>query len=181
MTSTDTLTLAEKAVAGRRVMFTYRRDFQRPDRPEYPGIITELVPSQGASLKIRLDGERSSLYIHPDYQGLTYLDEVLDAVPALPMGRFHPTADDFGGDWEGIPVCSLESEDIVILTSDRTQAAAALAAFCKDTGIDPDYLPEMEDRWAVFEWQPEDSDSPWFMDLTEQGDDQAIRIHYLPA
>jgi hypothetical protein len=177
-----TTTLAEKAVAGRRVTFTYHRDRNLPEPTAYPGIITGTEPGYSGSLlaKVRLDGRRSNLRIPLDYEGLHYLDEVIP-VPDLPMGRFHPTADDFGGDWEGVPVCSLDNEAIVILTADRLRAAVALAAFCKDMGFDQEYLPSMEDRWAVFEWQPEDAEIPWFMDLAEQDDDQAIHIHYLPA
>jgi hypothetical protein len=179
-----TSTLAEKAVVGRRVMFTYYRDLKRPDLPEYPGIITDLVPNQGASLKIRLDGKRSTLHAPPDYQGLRYLDEVITPVPALPMGRFHPTADDFGGDWEGVPVCQLGDDDIVILTADRDAARAALAAFCKDMYLDLEFLPldRLEARWAVFEWEPEDAEYPWTVRWdAAQAHDQAIRIYYLPA
>jgi hypothetical protein len=98
------------------------------------------------------------------------------------MGRFHPTADDFGGDWEGVPVFQCESEDIVILTGDQLRATVALDAFCQDMGIDREYLPAMQLRWAVFEWEPEDADYPWTVrwDAAES-DAQAIRIHYLPA
>ncbi|MFD0509400.1 hypothetical protein ACFQ0G_53840 [Streptomyces chiangmaiensis] len=37
-------------------------------------------------------------------------------------------------------------------------------------------------RWAVFEWEPEDSECPWTVrwDAVE-GDDQAVRIYHLPA
>ncbi|WP_328545400.1 hypothetical protein [Streptomyces europaeiscabiei] len=175
-----TSTLTEKAVTGRHVTFTHYRNLS--DGPTRPGIITGTEPGYNGALlaRVRLDGERSNLCVPVDYEGLTYLDQITD-VPELPMGRFHPTADDFGGDWEGVPVCSLDNEAIVILTADRLRAAGALAAFCKDMGFDREYLPSMEDRWAVFEWQPEDAEIPWFMDLAEQGDDQAIHIHYLPA
>jgi hypothetical protein len=176
-----TSTLTEKAVVGRRIMFTYYRDLEKPAPPEHPGVITELVPDQGASVRLRLDGKRSSLHVPPDYQGLRYLDEV-GPVPGLPMGRFTPTADDFGGDWEGVPVFQCESEDIVILTGDQLRAAVALHAFCQDMGIDREFLPAMQARWAVFEWEPEDADYPWTVRWDAvQGDDQAIRIHYLPA
>jgi hypothetical protein len=34
---------------------------------------------------------------------------------------------------------------------------------------------------VVFEWQPEGDEYPWVMQFADEGDDQAIRIHYLPA
>ena len=179
-------TLTEKAVVGRRIAFTYYRDLKKPTPPEHPGIITDLVPAQGASVKIRLDGKRSSLHVPPDYQGLRYLDEVLDAVPSLPMGRFQPTAEQIGGTWEGVPVCLLESpgEEVVIaLTGDREAARTAVTAYLKANGWDPDYFKDLaglKAGWAVFDWEPEDADTPWTArwDAAE-GDDQAIRIHYL--
>ena len=173
--------LTEKAVVGRRITLTYYRDLERSDVPVYPGIITGLVPDQEASVRVRLDGTRCNLHVRPGYEGLTYLDEVVP-VPDLPMGRFTPTADDFGGDWEGVPIVQCESEDIVILTVDQTRAAVALHAFCKDMGIDREYLPAMRSRWAVFEWEPEDAELPWTVDWdAAEGDDQAVHIYYLPA
>lgn len=178
-------TLAEKAVVGRRITLTRYRDL--PDGPAHPGIITALVPEQGASVRIRLDGKRHTLHVPPDYQGLTYLDEVVD-VPDLPMGRFHPTAEQIGGTWEGVPVCQLEdtagSEHVIALTSDPEAARTAVAAYLKQTGWDLDYvdLDRLEPRWAVFEWEPEDAETPWTArwDAAE-GDDQAVHIYYLPA
>jgi hypothetical protein len=176
-----TSTLTEKAVVGRRILLTRYSDLDKPDAAK-PGIITELIPTQGASVKIRLDGQRHTLLVPPTYQGLRYLDEVLNPVPALPMGRFTPTADDCGGAWEGVPVFQCESEDIVILTDDRRRAGAALGAFCKDMLIDLEFLPAMQARWAVFEWEPEDAEYPWTVSWDAvEGDDQAVRIHYLPA
>jgi hypothetical protein len=35
--------------------------------------------------------------------------------------------------------------------------------------------------WAVFEWQPEDSEMPWIVRWPADGEDCAVRIHYLPA
>lgn len=180
-----TSTLAEKAVTGRRVEFAYYSNLQSDSETVWhPGIITAIEPGlTGVMLAcIRLDGERrSGLHIPTDYEGLRYLDQVVP-VPDLPMGRFTPTANDFGGDWEGVPVVQCESEDIVILTGDQTRAAVALDAFCKDMLIDREYLPVMQSRWAVFEWEPEDAEYPWTVnwDVSEH-DDQALRIFHLPA
>lgn len=181
-------TVAEKAVVGRRILFTYYRDLKRQDPPQHSGVITDLLLNQGSCVKIRLDGERSSLHIPPHYQGLTYLDEVLDPVPALPMGRFTPTAADLGGAWEGVPVCLLEDaaggEHVIALTGDTTAAHAAVAAYLKQTGWDVEFvnLDRLEPRWAVFEWEPEDSDTPWTVNWDATGgDDMAVRIHYLTA
>lgn len=183
-----TVTLTEKAVVGRRVTFTYYRDLDQTDGPAYPGIITGTEPGYNGGLmaRIRLDGKRSNLSIPVGYEGITYLDEVTE-VPDLPMGRFHPTVDDFGDAWEGgdgtfVPILQCESEDIVILTDDRRSAAVALDAFCKDMGIDREYLPAMQPRWAVFEWEPEDAEYPWTVNWdAAEGDDQALHIYYLPA
>lgn len=179
-TSTET-----RAVVGRRVEFAYYSNLQSDSETVWhPGIITGTEPGLiGVMLAcIRLDGERrSGLHIPTDYEGLRYLDQVVP-VPQLPMGRFTPTADHFGGAWEGVPVFQLGDDDIVILTADRPRAAAALNAFCQDMYIDREYLPAMQARWAVFEWEPEDAECPWTVrwDATE-GDEQAVRIFYLPA
>lgn len=183
-----TSTLTEQAVVGRRIAFTYYRDLKRTDAPAHPGIITALVPTQGASLKIRLDGKRTSLHVPPGYEGLSYLDEVVDPVPELPMGPFTPTAKDIGGSWEGVPVCSLEdvsgAEHVIALTDDEDTARTAVPAYLEQAGWDLDYvdLDRLEERWAVFEWEPEDAETPWTVrwDASE-GDDQAIQIYYLPA
>jgi hypothetical protein len=176
--------LTEKAVVGRRILFTYYRDLKRPDAPAHPGIITGLVPTQGASLKIRLDGKRSSLHSPPDYEGLRYLDEVLDPVPGLPMGRFHPTPDQLNGVWEGVPVCWIsEDGDLILLTTDRDAAVRAATANFTEVGVDPAYVDfeGLQLVWAYFEWQPEDADSDWRVRFTSEGDDQAIQLYYLPA
>ncbi|MFD0509399.1 hypothetical protein ACFQ0G_53835 [Streptomyces chiangmaiensis] len=97
-----TTTIAHpKAVAGRRVTFTYFRDLDVADGPEYPGIVTGTETAANGILlaRIRLDGTRSNLAIPADYEGLTYLDEVVP-VPELPMGRFLPVADDRNGFYE---------------------------------------------------------------------------------
>lgn len=181
-------TLTEKAVVGRRVTFTYYRDLKQPDAPEHPGTITGLVPDQGASVRIRLDGTRCSLYVRPGYEGLTYLDEVT-AVPELPMGRFHPTLDDLEGEWEGVPISSIgEDGELIALTGDLKAAVAAMNAYRRDMSgslYNPEWDTVTADalvaHWAYFEWQPEDAECPWFVNWTHEGDDHAIQLYYLPA
>lgn len=178
-----TPTIHPKVEPGRRVMFTRYSDLGKPGRPETPGVITGLMPEQGASVRLRLDGRRSSLYVRPDFEGLRYLDET-GPVPELPMGRFRPTPDDLEGVWEGVPVCSIsEDGDIVLLTLDREQAVKAATAYLTDAWVDLDFVhwDDLVLRWAYFEWQPEDSDMAWFMHWCDQGDDQAIQLYYLPA
>lgn len=180
-----TSTVTEQAVVGRRITFTYYRDLKQDAPPAHPGIITGLVPNQGASLRIRLDGRRSTLRIPPDYQGLRYLDEIT-AVPEVPMGRFQPTPDDLEGLWEGVPVCSIsEDGDIVLLTTDRDAAVRAATAYltkCADVDLADVDFGDLELRWAYFEWQPEDTDeADWFQYWTSEGDDQAIHLYFLPA
>ena len=173
-----TLTLDEKAVVGRRVEFAYYRD-----KDTYlPGIITAITDDP-ASVRVRLDGARSTVACRADYEGIRYLDTVVP-VPDLPMGAFTPTAADFHGPlYAGVPVCQLDDEDIVILTGDPDAARAALVAYCKAQDMDPEYGEEepLQATWGVFEWQPEDAESPWLMTFDAKGADGAIQIHYLPA
>jgi hypothetical protein len=174
-----TTSVEAKAVVGRRVEFTFYRD----QTTRHPGIITALTDTP-AGVGIRLDGERYTLRVRPDYEGLRYLDQVTP-VPDLPMGRFRPTVRDFGGfEYDDVPVCELNDESIVVLTGDPKGARTAATAFCADMGLDLEFvgLEQLDARWAVFEWQPEDAECQWTVrvDATE-GDDQAVRIHYLPA
>lgn len=178
-----TSTLTDQAVAGRRIQFTYHHDL--PDGPAYPGIITSTKTAvSGAPLAyVRLDGKRSNLTVPVDYEGLRYLDEIVP-VPALPVGRFRPTAKDFEGEWEGVLVCQLADEDIIALTGNPALAEAALTAYCTDMGMDLEFvdLYAMEARWAVFEWRSEDAESPWTVCLdAAESDDMAVRLYYLPA
>jgi hypothetical protein len=132
---------------------------------------------------IRLDGARSSLFTAARFfDRVTWLDEV-GPVPELPMGRFRPTVDDLEGEWEGVPVCRFENGHIIALTPDRKAALAALAAYCTDMdyGVEAMSLGDVQSQWAVFTWQPEDAECPWLMDDANEGDDQAIQLHYLPA
>ena len=182
---TTTLNVAEEAVVGRRVTLTYHRDLKLPDPPAHPSIITRISEDK-ASLWIRLDGKRYNLAARPDYQGLTYLDEVLDSVPALPMGPFTPTADNMLGVWEGVPLATVgeDGDDLVLLTDDPDKARAAAIAYDTETGVDTSCVNygRLKAVWAVFEWEPEDAEFPWTVRWdAEENDDQAVRIHYLPA
>jgi hypothetical protein len=185
-----TSTLEENAAAGRRVTFTYYRDLDQADGPTYPGIITGTEPGLNGALlaRIRLNGKRSTLTIPVDYDGITYLDEV-GPVPDLPMGPFTPVADDTNGFYEkaGVLLAPIgeDGEDLVIITGDLNKARAAAAQYANDTDLDPDYLDldDLRPEWAVFEWEPEDSEIPWTVRWGDEfkGSDQAVRIHYLPA
>lgn len=186
---TDTHTIDARAVAGRRVEFTYYRDLDQTDGPTYPGIMTGTEPGYSGSLlaRIRLDGTRSNLSVPVAYEGLRYLDEVVP-VPELPMGRFTPVADDANGFYEkaGVLVAAIgeDGEELVILTDDLDKARAAASAYADEIGLDPDYirLNWIRPCWAVFEWEPEDAECPWTVrwDAAED-DDQAVHIYYLPA
>jgi hypothetical protein len=177
-----------KAEVGRRVMFTRYSDLGATDRPEKPGVITGLKPDQGASVRIRLDGDRSGFYVRPDFEGLRYLDEV-GPVPDLPMGRFHPTLDDLEGEWEGVPICSLgEDGELIALAADRDAAVKAANVYRRDMHgclYNPEFDTVTADQlvahWAYFEWQPEDAECPWYVHWTHEGDDQAVHVYYLPA
>jgi len=185
-----TSTLAEKAVVGRRVTFTYYRDLEETDAVTHPGIITDTEPgfSEGTLIaRVRLDGKRSSMHIPAAYEGLTYLDEVVP-VPELPMGRFLPVASDGNGFYEkaGVLVAAVgeDGEDLIVLTGDRVAARAAVGEYAQWTGLDLDYIAagDLRAKWAVFEWEPEDAECPWTVrwDAVE-GEDQAVHIYHLPA
>lgn len=173
MSQTVTTPLEGKAVVGQRVEFAYFRDLDT----YLPGIITEITDDV-ASLRIRLDGARSTLASRPDYEGLRYLDHVVP-VPELPMGPFRPVAADIGDSYHGVAVCQCESDDIVLLTDDRAQADAALRKFCADLGIDYGWLPPLQGRWVVFEWNPEDADCVWTFRFAAEGDDMAVRVFWV--
>jgi hypothetical protein len=185
-----TSTLTEKAVAGRRVEYAYHQSLTDDRATLYaPGIITGTEPGYNGALlaKVRLDGQRSNLLVPVDYDGLRYLDQVVP-VPDLPMGRFTPVADDMNGFYEraGVLVAAIgeDGEALIILTGDRDKAFAAASAYGEEIGYDPDYvaLEHLESCWAVFEWQPEDSEYPWAVRWpAPESEDQAIHIHYLPA
>lgn len=178
-------TAYSKAEIGRRVAYTRYRDL--PNGPERPGIITGIDPDEpGARLLVRLDGTRCNLNVRPNYEGLRYLDEVVP-VPDLPMGPFAPAADDLNGFYEkaGVLLATIgeDGEDLVIVTDDPEKAREAAAAYDAEIGVDLDFVDyaAIRPKWAVFEWQPEDSESPWTVRWAAEGDDQAVHIHYLPA
>jgi len=186
---TTTLTAHPLANPGRRIQFTFYRELGRDDATPHPGVITALVPNQGASVKLRLDGHRSNLHVPPDYQGLTYLDEI-GPVPELPMGRFQPTPNDLEGwDWQGIQVFSIgEDGEVLALTGDLAKAVEAINAYRKDMAgclynpaFDTVTTDDLVHRWAYFDWQPEDAESPWFVHWTHEGDDQATELHHFPT
>jgi hypothetical protein len=180
-----TITLEDLAVVGRRVEFAYYRSLHDDFETLYlPGIITA-VTDDVASLRVRLDGQRSNLTVRPDYEGLRYLEQVVP-VPELPMGRFTPTVDDLEGVWEGVPLCSIsEDGDLIVLTGDRVKAIAAARTYLDEMGgvyLEDVDFDDIRAHWAVFEWEPEDAEFPWTVDWdAAEGDDHAIRIHYLPA
>lgn len=182
-----TSTLTEKAVAGRRVTHTRYSDLKKPDPQAFPGIITGTEPGYNGQTValVRLDGTRCNLHVPIDYAGLTYLDEVVP-VPDLPMGRFQPTPDHMMGVWAGVPMSTIgeDGEDLIMLTTDRDKAVAAAQAYDAEYGVHPDSADydRMRLVWAVFEWEPEDAECPWSVrwDAAE-GEDQAIRIYFLPA
>jgi hypothetical protein len=185
-----TSTLTEKAVVGRRVEFAYYRSLHADSETLYtPGIITGTETAVNGKLlaRVRLDGTRSTLTPPVDYEGLTYLDEVVP-VPDLPMGRFTPERSDTNGlyEKEGVLFAAIgeDGEDWVFVTDDRAKAYAAAQAYATEVGVDLAWInaKDLQPYWAVFEWEPEDAESPWTVrwDAAE-GDDQAIRIHYLPA
>jgi hypothetical protein len=139
------------------------------------------------NVKLRLDGTRNSLYVPPNYQGLRYLDEI-GPVPELPMGRFIPEASDSNGFYmqAGSLLAAIgeDGEELVIVTDDLAKAQAAATAWAKETGLDLDYLglEDLDPRWVVFEWEPEDAECPWTVSWeASEGDDQAVHIYYLPA
>ena len=176
-----------EAVEGRRVAFTYHRDLDKAGRDQF-GVITSIDTEQRAALRIRLDGARSNLHVFPDYEGLRYLDEV-GPVPELPMGRFQPTSAAPGMDFEydGVLVVEFEDGDMVAVTGDRAKAEAAVATYLREqTGLEDeaeirDELAELKPQHVVFEWQPEDAECAWLMNLADEAADQAVRVHYLPA
>ena len=185
-----TMTLENLAVVGRRVEYAYHRSLTDDTATLWtPGIITGTEPGLNGGLlaRVRLDGTRSPLVVPVGYDGLRYLNEIVP-VPELPMGRFLPAADDKNGFYAkaGVILAPIgeDGEELVVVTDDPAKARAAVTAYAKETGLDLDYLDfdALKPLWAVFEWEPEDSESLWTvrMDAAE-GNDMAVRIHYLPA
>lgn len=187
-----TSTVMEKAVVGRRVQFAYHRSLHDDSATLYhPGIITGTEPGLSGCLRarIRLDGQRSTLSIPVDYEGLCYVDEVVP-VPDLPMGPFTPVADDRMGFYEkaGVLLATIgeDGEDLILIAGPGRQEKAieAAARYLDSVGVDIHYVnfDAVRPYWAVFEWEPEDAESPWTVrwDAAE-GDDQALHIYHLPA
>jgi hypothetical protein len=185
-----TTTLEDLAVTGRRVLFTYYRELG--DGPEHPGIITGTEDGDSGALRVlvRIDGTRSPLSVPADYEGLTYLPDVVD-VPALPMGPFTPTANEANGFFEhdGVLLTAVgeDGEDVVVLTDDEDKALEAAIGYGPELGFDSDYFTDIFDprdakpRWVVFEWQLEDAECPWLMNTAAEGDPHAVHIYYLPT
>ena len=182
---TATQIVQSKAEVGRRIMLTYYRDLDTTPPVEHPGIITGILGKQADAVRIRLDGTRCNLHAPSDYRGIRYLDEVTD-VPDLPMGRFIPAESDINGFYlkAGVLVATVgeDGEDLVIITDDQTKAETAATAWAEETGLDPDYVEDLRAQWAVFEWEPEDAESPWTVTWdASKDDDQAVHIYHLPT
>jgi hypothetical protein len=184
-----TTTLETMAVPGRRVERRIHQSVNDDRADVYaPGIITKTQTATNGALlaRVRLDGQRSSLALPADYDGLRYLDQIVD-VPELPMGPFTPTDDEKNGftTYAGALAAPIgeDGEALVVVTTDLGTAEAAASAYAKATDLDPDYVDvdELKPMWAVFEWEPEESEYPWSVrwDAT-QGDDHAVHIYYLP-
>jgi len=182
-----TMTAHPKAVVGRRIEFTFYRDLDLPDGPTYPGIITGTETGYRGGLRacLRLDGQRSTLSIPVGYEGITYLDTVVP-VPDLPMGAFIPEADDRNALWEidGVLCTTIgeDGDDIVIITADQDAALATARAHLQGTRIDIQSVDftQLAAHWAVFEWEPEDSEMPWQVRWPADGHEKAVHIYYLP-
>lgn len=173
-------TATPTAEPGRRLTFSGYGSNPTPR----PGVITGI---DGDALLFRLDGMRSTLRITsnrlPASKSLHLLNEI-GPVPALPMGRFAPTAENLKAEtYEGVPVVELEDGDLAILSKDRELAGRALAAYAEDHDWVLDGLGAgaLKSRWVAFEWEPEDSDYDWLMGDVEQGADQAVHVYYLSA
>jgi hypothetical protein len=173
-----------KAEIGRRVTISYAGN------PAHPGVITGTGTAAGGGplVRVRLDGQRSSLVIPADHEGLRYLAQV-GPVPQLPMGRFQPSTQHPGFDYEhrGVLVVEFDDGDMAAIAADRNEAEVAIAAYLREQcGIDDeaavrDELAELKPQWAVFEWEPEDAECAWLMHTAAEDDDQALRVHYLPT
>jgi hypothetical protein len=183
-------TLNDMAVAGRRVEYRVHRSLNDDRADVYvPGIITGTEAAVNGSLlaRVRLDGQRNSLALPADYDGLRYLDEVVD-VPALPMGPFTPVADEMNGflEREGVLLALLgeDGEDMVLITTDRDKARTAALAYAKETDLDLDYLDfdALDPKRVVFEWAPEESEYPWSVHWDAiESDAHAVHVFFLPV
>ena len=176
----STSTIPAEAAVGRRVAFSHIND---PKRTE--GVITHVA---GPDIKVRLDGQRSNLHLRADYEGLRYLAEIVP-VPVLPMGRFQPSTQHAGIDYEydGVLVVEFDEGDMAAITSDRAKAEGAVATYLREqAGIDDettvrDELAELQLQWVVFEWQPEGAECDWLMNPAAADDDESLQVYYLPV
>ncbi|MGX1254123.1 hypothetical protein RKD48_006634 [Streptomyces ambofaciens] len=184
-----TATIEDLAVVGRRIEFAVHRSLIDDTATLWaPGIITgtETGLNGSALARVRLDGQRSTRTVPADYAGLRYLDEIAP-VPELPMGRFLPTVNEAAFyEKASVVIAPIgeDGEELVILTADRAKARAAALAHARDIDLDVDYLDlnALKAAWAVFEWEPEDGECLWTVRLdAAEGDDMAVRVHYLPA
>ncbi|MFD0555371.1 hypothetical protein ACFQ0X_43935 [Streptomyces rectiviolaceus] len=105
------------------------------------------------------------------------------------MGRFQPGTEHPGMHfvYGGVLVVEFDDGDLAAITDDRDKAEVAVAAYLREqAGLEAERaigveLAALKPQWAVFEWQPEDAEYDWCWESAEEGDDQAVRIHYLPA
>ncbi|MEU1599578.1 hypothetical protein ABZ468_43950 [Streptomyces sp. NPDC005708] len=163
------------AQEGRRITFASHKE----PKTVYPGVITRV---DGSTLDVRLDGQRSNLRVHADYAGIQYLNEI-GPVPELPMGPFHPTAADFANvQYDGVLLAECADGDLIALTPDPVQAVAAMNAHLRQKGLDAELATDdVQRRWAVFKWQPPESECPWTVDWADADAAMAVPLHYLPA
>ncbi|MEU5360216.1 hypothetical protein ACFY9R_29100 [Streptomyces albidoflavus] len=168
------------AEPGRRVIFIGYGSDPTPR----PGIITAL-DTDGIPL-IRLDGHRCNLRINPNRlppnKHLHLLNHT-GPVPALPMGRFQPTAHNLKADeYDGIPVIELDGDQVIAITDDINQALHAITHY----GNDHDWAhinitaDRLRSEWVAFEWQPEDAEYEWLTIDASPGDDKAVHTYRLP-
>lgn len=168
------------AEPGRRVIFIGYGSDPTPR----PGIITAL-DTDGIPL-IRLDGQRCNIRINPNRlppnKHLHLLNHT-GPVPALPMGRFTPTAHNLkANEYDGIPVIELDGDQVVAITDDINRAIHAITHY----GNDHDWAhinitaDRLRPEWVAFEWQPEGSECEWLTLDAEPGDDKAVHTYRLP-
>lgn len=183
---TSTASLEDQAVTGRRVLFTYHRELGTG--PEHPGIITGLEDGyEGTRLAlIRLDGTRSTLSIPTDYEGITYLDQVVD-VPALPTGSFIPVADDKNvvQEHDGVLYAQTgeDGEYLVVVTDDLEAAKNVARHHAKSIGLalTEDDLEAFDAEMSTFVWEPENAECPWVVGPAQDGDENAVHTFTLYA